>query len=64
MMNRETFLSTLSQELDALPIEERDDILYDYNEHFESAMAEGIPEREIVGKLGSPKFIAKEILLS
>lgn len=64
MMNRETFLSTLSQELDALPKEERDDLLYDYNEHFESAMAEGIPEREIVGKLGSPKIIAKEILLS
>ena len=34
MMNRETFLSTLSQELDALPKEERDDILYDYEEIF------------------------------
>ncbi|PIE93939.1 DUF1700 domain-containing protein [Bacillus fungorum] len=61
-MNKEQFLRELSGHLRKLPEEERQDILYDYEEHFQFGLEEGKKEFEIVNGLGSPKAIAKEML--
>ena len=63
-MNRETFLQELSYHLSALPKEERNDILNDYNEYFENGLLEGKSESEISENLGSPEMIAKELNIS
>lgn len=61
-MHKEQFLRELSGHLRKLPEEERKDILYDYEEHFQFGLEEGKTEGEIVKGLGSPKAIAKEML--
>ena len=61
-MNKEQFLRELSGHLRKLPEEERQDILYDYEEHFQFGLEEGKTEVEIIKGLGSPKAIAKEML--
>lgn len=61
-MNKEQFLRELSEQLRKLPEEERRDILYDYEEHFQFGFEEGKTESEIVKGLGSPKTVAKEML--
>lgn len=63
-MNREQFLQQLANQLSALPKEERDDILNDYNEYFEDGLLEGKSESEISKNLGSPELIAKELNIS
>jgi uncharacterized membrane protein len=63
-MNKEQFLHELSEHLRRLPEEERNDILYDYEEHFQFGIEEGKTEAEIIKALGSPKAIAKETLAS
>ncbi|PEI92774.1 hypothetical protein CN679_10200 [Bacillus pseudomycoides] len=61
-MNKEQFLRDLSGHLRKLSEEERQDILYDYEEHFQFGLEEGKTEVEIIKGLGSPKTIAKEML--
>ncbi len=61
-MNKEQFLRELSNQLRKLPEEERKDILFDYEEHFQFGIEEGKTELEIIKGLGSPKVIAKELL--
>lgn len=61
-MNKEQFLRDLSGHLRKLSEEERQDILYDYEEHFQFGLEEGKTEVEIIKGLGSPKAIAKEML--
>ncbi|PEA53605.1 hypothetical protein CON64_17305 [Bacillus pseudomycoides] len=63
-MTKEQFLRELSEHLKKLPEEERNDILYDYEEHFQFGIEEGKTEAEIIKALGSPKAIAKETLAS
>lgn len=63
-MTKEQFLHELSEHLRRLPEEERNDILYDYEEHFQFGIEEGKTEAEIIKALGSPKAIAKETLAS
>ena len=63
-MNREQFLQKLFDQLSALPIEERNDIINDYNEYFENGLLEGKSESEISKNLGSPELIAKELTIS
>ncbi|MGG0237765.1 HAAS signaling domain-containing protein [Bacillus rhizoplanae] len=63
-MTKEQFLHELSEHLRKLPEEERNDILYDYEEHFRFGIEEGKTEAEIIKALGSPKTIAKETLAS
>lgn len=60
-MNQEQFLKELSILLQHLPAEEREDILYDYKEHFAIGLADGKSEEEICRNLGSPKLIVKEL---
>ena len=40
-MNKEQFLRELSNQLRKLPEEERQDILFDYEEHFQFGIEEG-----------------------
>lgn len=61
-MSKERFLKELSSHLRKLPEEERQDILFDYEEHFQFGMEEGKTESEIIKGLGSPKVIAKDLL--
>ncbi|WP_229717169.1 HAAS signaling domain-containing protein [Paenibacillus aceti] len=49
--------------LQSIPQAERNDILYDYREHFEAGKLAGKSEAEIIDKLGSPALIARELLL-
>ena len=63
-MTKETFLKQLDSSLKRLPVEERQDILQDYEEHFANALADGKTEEEIAASLGSPNQIGKELLAS
>lgn len=63
-MTKERFLQQLDSSLKRLPLEERQDILQDYEEHFTNALADGKSEEEIAAGLGSPGQIAKELLAS
>ena len=58
-MNRDEFIKTLRQELSGLPRPEIEDIIYDYEEHFEIGIHKGKTEEEISKELGNPKNIAK-----
>ena len=63
-MNKEQFLKQLEASLKRLSIEERQDILQDYEEYFAIGMEKGKSEQEISASLGNPKQIAKELLAS
>lgn len=61
-MNRETFLQTLAQALSSLSAAERDEILQDYASYFADALADGQSETDVVGKLGDPLKLARELI--
>ena len=61
-MNREMFLERLEQELILLSKSEREEILSDYEEHFDLGKEAGKTEEEVAASLGAPDQIAKEIL--
>lgn len=61
-MNKEQFLKQLNASLTRLSLEERKDILQDYEEYFEIGMEEGKSEQEISKSLGNPKQISKELM--
>lgn len=61
-MTKHEFMKELEHLLGKLPEDERRDILYDYEEHFQFAMADGKSEDEIVSSLGNPKAITKTLL--
>lgn len=63
-MNKEQFLKQLEASLKRLSMEERKDILQDYEEYFAMGMENGKSEQEIAASLGNPKQIAKELLAS
>lgn len=63
-MNKEQFLKQLEPSLKRLSLDEREDILQDYKEHFAMGLKEGKTEEEIAASLGSPNQIAKELLAS
>lgn len=58
-MNKEGFIEILKFSLVNLPQDEIDDILYDYNEHFQIGINDGKTEEEICRELGDPKAIGK-----
>lgn len=62
-MERTEFMRTLEGLLIGIPPEERKEILYDYEEHFEAGAAAGKSEEEIIKKLVTPSLLAKELLL-
>lgn len=59
-MNRNEFLQKLEYSLTSLPNEEKQDILYDYEEHFSMGLELGKTEEEISESLGDPTVIAKD----
>lgn len=58
-MNKEEFINSLRRELGSLPQKEIEDILYDYEEHFQIGLSKGKAEKEIAEELGNPRLIAK-----
>lgn len=62
-MTKAKFLQMLKRELYQLSDEEREEILYDFKEHFAAGLAEGKREADIATDLGDPHMIAKELLL-
>lgn len=60
-MNRETFLRTLRAGLAGLSKQEIDEILADYETHFEEASASGRNEAEVAQALGDPARLSREL---
>lgn len=54
------FLEQLKFLLSDLPESEVDEIVYDYKEHFESALIQGKSEADVIRDLGDVKVIAKQ----
>lgn len=63
-MNKKQFLAELDDALKHISVEERQDILQDFEEHFAVGREEGKSEEEITAGLGSPQQISKEMLAS
>lgn len=63
-MIKSDFLHELSRHLGGLSLDEREDILQDFEEHFSIGLEKGNTEEQIASALGSPKQIAKEMLAS
>lgn len=59
-MNKKTFLRDLRSSLQRLPKSEQDEILYDYEEHFQIGIENGETEESIALSLGLPSNIAKQ----
>lgn len=59
-MNKQTFMDELIKGLSAGHVEDADDILAQYEEHFMRKNADGYTEEEIASKLGDPAVIAEE----
>lgn len=58
-MTKGEYIQTLRAVLKELPPEEIEDILYDYEEHFQIGLSKGKTEEEISKELGDPRNIAK-----
>lgn len=61
-MTEREFLNELDSALRRIALEERQDILSDYREHFTIGKEAGKTEEQIAAALGSPNKIAKELL--
>ncbi|AJS58445.1 HAAS signaling domain-containing protein [Paenibacillus sp. IHBB 10380] len=62
-MNKEVYLAEIRKYLTILPKQEQDEILTDYEEHFEQARLRGRTESDTIQSFGEPHVIAKEILV-
>jgi len=63
-MNKEEFLKQLRGKLKNVSKEEKEDILYDYEEHFKVGLEQGRTEKEIIEALGNPSDIAKQYVVN
>ena len=61
-MTKYSFLNELDQLLSGLPLEERKEILEDYEEHFAFAKRADKSDEDIIALVGTPAEVAKEIL--
>jgi len=61
-MNKNQFLLELEKGLKKISLDERQDIIQDFKEHFAIGLGEGKSEEQISEALGSPQQIAKELL--
>ena len=57
-MTKQTYLIELTGQLKARNVDDIDEIVAEYDEHFTRKMADGFTEEEIAAKLGAPKEIA------
>ncbi len=60
-MNKSEFMRILAEQLSELSVEERNDIVYDYEEHFRVGAESGRTEEELATGLGDPRMIAKQL---
>ena len=60
-MNKEEYLKKLSKLIKKVPVDEKKDLIWDYEEHFRIGMENGRTEEEISRALGDPKNVAKQI---
>ncbi|WMJ79847.1 DUF1700 domain-containing protein [Clostridium sp. MB40-C1] len=58
-MNKQQYLDILSKNLNVSK-EEKEEIIYDYEEHFRVGMENGKSDEEIIKELGEPKAMAKQ----
>lgn len=61
-MTKNKYLEELRKELKLNNVEDIDEIVAEYEEHFDFKIEEGLSEEEIAKKLSSPKEIAKEYI--
>ncbi|NTV90460.1 MAG: DUF1700 domain-containing protein [Clostridiales bacterium] len=59
-MKKQEFMSRLEAALGDVSPENRNEIMYDYQEHFAIGLGEGKSEDEISADLGDPVFIARQ----
>ncbi|WP_025025826.1 DUF1700 domain-containing protein [Caldalkalibacillus mannanilyticus] len=59
-MNKSEFLAVIEQQLQAINKEDLQELLDDYESHFELGRQNGKSEEEIVGELGDPKELVQE----
>ncbi|MCK4517105.1 MAG: DUF1700 domain-containing protein [Spirochaetaceae bacterium] len=60
-MNKQEFLRKLKHSISGLPETEKQELLADYEEHFQNAMADGKTEEEVALALGNPSQIGRSI---
>lgn len=58
-MNKERFLAALRRALGRMPESEKEDIVYDYEEHFRVGLADGKSEEQIAEGLGNPRLLGR-----
>lgn len=61
-MNRDDYLRQLKLNLYGLSTEEIEDIILDYEEHFQIGLSKGKSEEEISSELGNPRDIASNYI--
>lgn len=59
-MNKSEYLNILRKQLNHLTQEEKDEVIFDYEEHFRYGLKDGKSEDTIASDLGHPKEIAKQ----
>ena len=60
-MNKKEFLDNLSKYLRGIPGEDEQDIISDFEEHFEMGKNEGRTEEDLAKSLGDPKALANQL---
>jgi uncharacterized membrane protein len=60
-MNKGEYLEKLKELLKELPEEDREDIISDYEEHFQIGLENGRTEEELSRALGDPKTLVKQV---
>lgn len=59
-MNKDEFLRILEESLSSFSPQEKEDIMYDYEEHFRIGLENDKSEEEIIEELGEPQSIANQ----
>jgi len=59
-MNKKEYLSMLDSALKEAGVQDRDDIIGEYAEHFDMKIADGYGEEEIAARLAAPNVIASQ----
>lgn len=61
-MNKTKFLTLLRKKLDGMPIKEQNELLEDYETHYDFGQQQGKTEEEISSELGDPLELAVEAM--
>ena len=58
-MKRKDYINALRAQLRRLPSDDVEEIVKEFDTHFEMGVADGLTETEIAAKLGSPEEVAQ-----